>query len=74
MNVYIWQRVLQASSCYHTGGGVVVLAGSLERAREIANAEPGCAITPEEQPDEVHTLAESIVPERVFIMPDAGCC
>lgn len=72
MNVYIWNNVEQASGNSHSDGGVVVFADSLEEARTIANAEEGCSITDEEQPDETRPCADG--EKRVFIMPNAGCC
>ena len=72
MKVFIWHRVSKCSDSYHEEGGVVVFANTLPRAREIANAVKGCQIRPDEKPDEVRECGEG--PERVFIMPDAGCC
>jgi hypothetical protein len=72
MKVFVWHRVDQCSDNYHTSGGVVVFAETEARAREIANATSGCAIKPEEAPDETRDCADS--GERVFVMPGAGCC
>jgi hypothetical protein len=72
MNVYIWNRVDQASDSYHSEGGVVVFADSLDEARSLANATDGCEILDKEQPDETRACADG--PKKVFIMPDAGCC
>ena len=72
MKVFIWQRVEKCSDNFHEEGGVVVFADSEARARELANQQPGCAIRADEMPDEVRDVAKGA--ERVFIMPDAGCC
>ena len=72
MKVFVWAYVGQCSHRYHSGGGVVVFAETEQRAREIANATPGCAIQESETPEEVRDVAGG--GERVFIMPDAGCC
>lgn len=72
MKVFVWHEVTQCSNNYHSEGGVVVFAETEQRARELANAEPGCDIQPDEHPDEVRDVAGGV--ERVFIMPDAGCC
>ena len=72
MKVFVWADVGQCSYSYHSGGGVVVFAETEQRAREIANATPGCAIQESETPEEVRDVAGG--GERVFIMPDAGCC
>ena len=72
MKVFVWADVGQCSDNYYTDGGVVVFAETEQRAREIANATPGCAIQESETPEEVRDVAGG--GERVFIMPDAGCC
>ena len=72
MKVFVWERIGKATSNYHSEGGLVVFAASEERARELANAESGCELMPEEAPDEVRDVAGG--KERVFIMRDAGCC
>lgn len=72
MKVFIWSYVDQCTNSYYSGGGVVVFAETEQRARELANATPGCAIQDNEAPDEVREVAEG--GERVFIMQDAGCC
>jgi hypothetical protein len=72
MKVFIWSYVYQCTNNYHSGGGVVVFAETEQRAREIANATPGCAIQESETPEEVRDVAGG--GERVFIMQDAGCC
>lgn len=71
MNVYVWQRVNDATDHYHSEGGAVVFADTLRRARELAR-DVGCTITDAELPDEIRECEGG--PERVFIMPDAGCC
>lgn len=72
MKVFVWSYVGQCTNNYHSGGGVVVFAETEQRAREIANAHEGCAIQDNEAPDDVRDVAGG--DERVFIMPDAGCC
>lgn len=72
MKVFVWSDVGQCTDCYHSGGGVVVFAETERRARELANAHEGCAIQENEVPDDVRDVAGG--DERVFIMPDAGCC
>lgn len=72
MKVFVWERVDQCTSNYHSEGGVVVFAETEARARELANAVSGCAIKSEELPDEARDVSDGA--ERVFIMQDAGCC
>jgi len=38
MKVFIWERVTNATNEYHSSGGLVVVAASLERARELIPA------------------------------------
>ena len=72
MKVFVWECIWEVSSHYHREGGLVVFAETEERARELANSEEGCELQPEELPDDVREVAGG--DERVFIMPDAGCC
>lgn len=84
MNVYIWHRIDKCTSEHHPEGGLVVVAKSLERAREIArNAgrgkKSGCDTSivehcdPSPAPDVVLPLAGG-PEERVIMFPDSGCC
>jgi hypothetical protein len=72
MNVYVWNRVEKCTDNWHTEGGIVVFAESMERARELANAHKGCVIADDEAPDDVRRVDGGN--EAVYIMPDAGCC
>lgn len=71
MKLFVWDRVDQATSRQHREGGVVVIAVSLERARElIKEAAPHCeALTAEPS-----LSRECEGPEHLTIHPDAGCC
>jgi hypothetical protein len=71
MKVFIWRDVDTMSQNYHSDGGVVVFAETEGRARELANVG-ACAIRPDEMPDEVRDVAGGA--EKVFYMPNAGCC
>lgn len=71
MKVFIW-NVSKCSDNYHSSGGVVVFAETEERARELANNEPGCEIEPDEMPHHVREVIGG--EEYVDIFPDAGCC
>lgn len=72
MKVFVWHNVETCSNSYHSDGGVVVFAETEERARALANSKPGCAIKPEELPDDVRFVDTG--DEAVYIMPNAGCC
>jgi len=71
MKVFIWCNVEKMSDNYHSDGGVVVFAETEERAREIANVD-GCSIKSHEMPDEMREVVGGV--ERIFYMPNAGCC
>lgn len=79
MKVFVWQRIKQCTSSYHPEGGVVVFAETEERARQLVGEyvepyddKPRCVIGPDEKPDEVREVIGG--DEKIFIMPDAGCC
>lgn len=76
MQLYIWNSVSDLTDNYHNGGGVVVIAPSLERAREIVKATSYAT-----HPDKCGALTElpnyvidTLTEERCFIFRDAGCC
>lgn len=73
MKLFMWDFVGGATGSYHDGGGVVVIAETLERAREMIAAEKErekCeALT--QEPDLVR---ECDGPEHISVHPDAGCC
>jgi hypothetical protein len=48
MNIYIWRDVANLTNKHHDGGGVVVVAPTLDRAREIIRDSNRCV-------DEWHT-------------------
>lgn len=77
MNVYIWEYIDEhLTSYYHDGGGVVVVAKDLESARDAINSKTSMlTVAPENLPDKVYKLDESMSYEQeVFIFQDAGCC
>lgn len=71
MKVFVWNRVDKCSDNWHSEGGVVAFAETEERARELANVG-GCYIQLNEKPDDVRDVLCG--PEKVYWMPDAGCC
>lgn len=72
MKVFIWHQIEHATDSYHPEGGVVVFASDEARAREVAAKNPTCKIAADEKPDEVRDCSGD--EERLFIMPNAGCC
>ena len=76
MNIYIWFYVSGLTDRYHDSGGLVIVASSLEVARESFLKEH-----PEQSecemftvdPDESFALTDNIT-NRVYRFQDAGCC
>jgi len=83
VKLFIWQMLNKVSNNYHEGGGLVVIAESLERAVELAEApqpkrylsdemELGVVVVNDEPTRIIDCAATEA--EGVFIFPDAGCC
>jgi len=72
MKIFIWESVENATSNYHSGGGVMVVAESLERATELAGKE-GVTFGQYDTLSMEYELAGT-PDEKVVIFPDAGCC
>ncbi len=86
MKLFVWKKVYELTGRYHNGGGVIVVAPTLELAREliteesdkllVEDGEPRHEDPPEwvkNEPD--HTfLLDSGTGEHVTIFPDKGCC
>ncbi len=72
MNLYIWDSVRSATSNYHSEGGIVAIAETIDRAREMVAKEcgPNCGALAD-MPDLVR---ECSGPEYITVHPDAGCC
>lgn len=73
--LYVWNRVENATSNYHSEGGIIVIAKDLARAREMI-AEATADV---EGPCEALTIAPDFQrdcggDEYIAIHPDAGCC
>jgi hypothetical protein len=73
LHVYIWESVSDLTDNEHNGGGLVVVAESLERAREICEANVEVKQFPSEEPDCV-LLVPDTSSERIYVFPNAGCC
>lgn len=74
MNLYVWKRIDKATTSYHSEGGVVAIAATEERARELAEAsERGCLFAADDKPDLVQAVADG-APEFAYVFQDAGCC
>lgn len=71
MKVFVWNYISNLTDNYHSGGGLIVFAEDEERARELAIAE-GVKFTDTDVPDDVRIVDGG--EEKVYVMPDAGCC
>ena len=75
MKLFVWNRARRATDNYHDEGGIIAIAETLGRARELLAAQcdnedgPCSAMTAE--PDLVRDCEG---PEYIAIHPDAGCC
>ncbi len=86
MNLYVWNFVSNLTDNYHNGGGVGVIAETVDDARaaitaHVANPADRWSrpiTTPGEwvgtEPDEIIAVHMEDDPRVVFIHPDAGCC
>ena len=82
MKLFLWRRIDQCTRNEHSEGGVVVVAETVERARELAaqycddyelgHAPGHCQIRPDELPDAVYDVPGR--EEAVYLFPDKGCC
>lgn len=75
MQIFIFESISQVSGNYHSGGGLVIIAESKEKAIELIATDKD--IQPDEKEwEEVETykLADTDIKPKYFVMPDAGCC
>jgi hypothetical protein len=88
MTIFVWHSVRNLTTNYHDDGGLVVVAESLEAARDAMRkvaAEPRSWSwskdgTGEPKPDceayarDPDVTGETTLPPCVWIFPNAGCC
>jgi hypothetical protein len=74
MKLFIWNNIDGVSRNYHDGGGLVVIAASLERAREMIVTEDRCKPTCAALTVDPDLTRECEGEEYFAIHPDAGCC
>ena len=72
MRVFVWDYVDDLTDSYHSGGGLVVVAESVEAAQSLAREVERASLTLPE-PDAVYELSASAEP-KVWVFPDSGCC
>lgn len=72
MNIYVWDYTSPVNDSYHDGGGVLIVAPTLERARALWDGDPK-ALTAD--PDYSWPTVDTYTgPTKVIIFPDQGCC
>lgn len=74
MNVYVFERIEKATDNWHEEGGLMVVAKSVERAKEMIEAEPTIEVTDEEWAEVLVIAAHGDTDERLITFPDTGCC
>lgn len=73
MRMFVWEYVDGVTPNYHDGGGVVVIAEDVERARKLLLEDGGVQRSEfTDEPD--YSTSVGTRKEKVFIFPDAGCC
>lgn len=70
MNLYVWAYAENATEHWHAEAGVVVLAGSVERARDLLRGQVRDACDVFKAEPKVIGMDQ----EWVGVFPDAGCC
>ena len=83
MNIYIWERLTNITSSYHSEAGVVVAAKSETRARKMVleystshareDYEDAEILSTVPEPDAVYTVLGK-AEEKLFVFSDSGCC
>lgn len=73
MNIYIFEGIQNLTNNYHSGGGLVVIADSIESALGLAQSEDVQFTGEEIESVQIYSLKGKAEP-KVFIFPDAGCC
>lgn len=74
MEVYIWRRLDQVTDNYHREGGLVIVASSLARAKELAGENDSFDCCPVIDKDPDHILPTTESEEIIIPFRDAGCC
>ena len=75
--IFVWENVYRGlTGNYHSGGGALVIADDIEKARELLKTEPAvdsdhCDVF---KKDPSYTAKVMTDDDSVIIFPDAGCC
>jgi hypothetical protein len=71
MKTYIWKYLSKLTSNYHSGGGLLIIAESLDKAKELVSINEYIII--DKEPDLIIECSIDTKPEYI-IFEDAGCC
>lgn len=74
MKVFIFESINQVTSSWHPEGGLVIVAQSKERAKEMISASKDISVTESEWEKVVVIETKYNEEERIIVFPDAGCC
>jgi hypothetical protein len=74
MKIFIFESVGKCSDNYHTEGGVVVIAKDKRAAKKLLKKDPAIDIEEHEWDDVKSYELANEEKERIWVMPDAGCC
>ena len=72
MTVFVFPSIKELTDHWHTSGGAVVVANTLEDA-VFELTSHGAVVTKEEEENAIG-YETGDVDKNVFIFPDAGCC
>jgi hypothetical protein len=72
MKVFVWEDISNLTDNYHSDGGLIVFAETVERAIEMAIEQGVTFHESELTADDVRIVGGG--EEKVYIMPNAGCC
>jgi hypothetical protein len=73
MKVFVWERLEHATNNYHSEGGVIVVAETVERAKELAQ-EQGVTFGNQYDTEVIEYELVGSHEEKVIVFPDSGCC
>lgn len=71
MKAFLWHQIDKVSDNYHEGGGVIIVAETIDRAREIALVGDE-KMSIDGEPD--YIFDSDLIEEKVIPFPNAGCC
>ncbi len=73
MKIFVWERLEQATDNWHPEGGVMVVAETVEHAKDLAQKQ-GVTFGNQYDTEVIEYELVGIHEEKVFVFPDAGCC